>query len=178
MTHGWCQLNGTAPWQDLSRKVEGGAVNKAGVGEGWQMSTPCLFYVPSSYGKRIEQSLATSWEMSHRMWRHPQLQAWARLQAQKLEGEITDLFYLTLSSFSVEVPLLWTIKWFLVFAVFPRRKIKPLWRKWEENKGKGNLASLRAQGESQLGFCCSLCKGCGISQDGRALGHCAGLCVL
>lgn len=71
------------------------------------------------------------------------------------------------------------IKRFLVFAVSAQRKIKILWRKWEENKGKGNfLAGLRAQGKSKLGFCCPLCKGCGILQDRRALGHCAGLRVL
>lgn len=50
MTRGWCQLNGAAPWQDLSRKVEGGAINKAGVGEGgWQTYVPKPFLCPSSF---------------------------------------------------------------------------------------------------------------------------------
>lgn len=50
MAQGWCQLNGAAPWQDLSRRVEGGTVNKAGVGRvAGRCISPCLFYVPSSF---------------------------------------------------------------------------------------------------------------------------------
>lgn len=46
------------------------------------------------------------------------------------------------------------MEWFLVFAVFPQRKIKILWRKWKENKSKGDfLASLRAQEEDSVVLC-------------------------